>query len=115
MRERWLDRETVSSQVLSNVVDGDNWPARQGKTGVALRVARRRNEPQPSGGAARQECLAWWGAWRSTRRAAMRQTLIAPTTMLQTVTAAWGTITPTHESGAMKPGGTKGRTVAVRV
>ena len=44
----------------------------------------------------------------------MRQTLIAPTTMPQMVTAAWGVITPMQESSAMKPGGAKGGTVAAR-
>ena len=78
---------------LSDVDDSGDRPARQGKASVAARVARGRDEPQPSDGTARQERLAQWGAWRLRRRAAMRRTLIATAT---------------------KPDGAKGGTVGAR-
>ena len=43
---------------LSNFNEGGNWPARQGKAGVALRVVRWRDELRPIVGAARQERLS---------------------------------------------------------
>ena len=46
----------MSSQVLPNVDNGDDWPARQGKTGVASRVACRHNNVAPrTGGESGQE------------------------------------------------------------